>query len=95
MHSAQYGYPPLSHSQLSIDPQGGHAGRPLIRWHQNSSRKANCISRGVPEPTGVIGDTMAVFKFTVLMMLPNPVGSPMELKTIRHTSPAADPIAGD
>jgi hypothetical protein len=43
-------------------------GRP-----QNSSRKANCISRGVPEPTGVIGDTMAVFKFTVLMMLPKPV----------------------
>jgi hypothetical protein len=28
--------------------------------------------RGVPEPTGVIGDTMAVFKFTVLMMLPKP-----------------------
>ncbi len=27
---------------------------------------------GVPEPTGVIGDTMAVFKFTVLIMLPNP-----------------------
>ena len=31
---------------------------------------ANCISRGVPDPTGVTGDTV----FTVLMMLPNPVG---------------------
>ncbi len=41
---------------------------------QKSSRSANWISRGVPEPTGVIGLTMAVFKFTVLMMLPNPAG---------------------
>jgi hypothetical protein len=38
-------------------------------WHQNSRRNANCISRGVPEPTGVTGDTV----LTVLMMLPNPV----------------------
>ena len=36
---------------------------------QNSRRNANCISRGVPDPTGVTGDTV----FTVLMMLPNPV----------------------
>ena len=41
---------------------------------QKSSRSANWISRGVPEPTGVIGFTMAVFKFTVLMMLPNAAG---------------------
>jgi hypothetical protein len=36
-------------------------------------RSANCISRGVPEPTGVMGETMLVFKFTVVMMLPKPV----------------------
>ena len=41
---------------------------------KKSSRSANWISRGVPEPTGVIGFTMAVFKFTVLMMLPNAAG---------------------
>ena len=38
---------------------------------QNSNRSANCISRGVPDPTGVIGETMLVF--TVLRTLPNPV----------------------
>jgi hypothetical protein len=49
------------------------AARGSVGGDQNSKRNANCISRGVPEPTGVIGDTMAVFKFTVLMMLPKPV----------------------
>jgi hypothetical protein len=38
-------------------------------WYQNSNRNANCISRGVPDPTGVTGETV----FTVLTMLPNPV----------------------
>jgi len=47
-------------------PPRGFAG-----LHQKSSRSANCISRGVPDPTGVIGDTLV---FTVSMMLPNPVG---------------------
>lgn len=36
---------------------------------QNISLSANCISRGVPDPTGVTGETV----FTVLMMLPNPL----------------------
>lgn len=39
-------------------------------------RSENCISRGVPEPTGVIGFTMAVFKFTVVVMAPKPPAQP-------------------
>ena len=70
-HVAMHQLLALFHSRSTLSSQGGHAGRLRIRWHQNSSRKANCISRGVPEPTGVIGDTMLVF--TVLMMLPKPV----------------------
>jgi len=58
---------------VSINPQRGHGYCAADHGHQNSNRNANCISRGVPEPTGVMGDTMAVFKFTVLMMLPNPL----------------------
>ena len=50
---------------------------------QNCRRNANWISRGVPEPTGVMGDTMAVFKFIVLMMLPNPLGQPVGAKIER------------
>ena len=63
----------FSHARFMFDPQGGQSSRPADRFggHQKSNRSANCISRGVPEPTGVIGETMLVF--TVLMMLPNPV----------------------
>ena len=45
-----------------FDDQDFH-GKP-----QNSNRSANCISRGVPDPTGVMGETMLVF--TVFRMLP-------------------------
>ena len=38
--------------------------------HQNSKRSANCTSRGVPDPTGVTGETSVL---TVSMMLPKPV----------------------
>jgi len=39
------------------------------------------MSRGVPDPTGVTGDTV----FTVLMMLPNPAGQPVgaEVETLQ------------
>src|ERR1700722_3962927 len=57
------------HRQQTQKPLSFHLHRP-----QKSNRTANWISRGVPEPTGVIGLTMAVFKLTVLMMLPNPAG---------------------
>ena len=67
---------PVTDGYQALRSTGPDASRvvfsPALR--QNSRRKANCISRGVPEPTGVMGETMAVFRLTVLMMLPKPVG---------------------
>ena len=45
----------------------------LPRKHQKSNRSANCTSRGVPEPTGVIGETMLVFRLIVLVIWLNVV----------------------
>jgi hypothetical protein len=59
----------VRHRRFSLCPIRGS-----ILNHQNSNRSANCISRGVPDPTGVTGDTAV---FTVSMMLPNPVGQPV------------------
>jgi hypothetical protein len=69
--------PIAARSSVGSKPRNNRRGIFAGIDSQNSSRSANWISRGVPEPTGVIGFTMAVFKFTVLVMAPNPAEQPV------------------